>query len=277
MAICEICGNEFDKSKRRVQSKYNLCSNKCKYIFLGNINRKHSMAYKTKLYGVWKSLRQRCENPNDKRYKNYGARGIYFCSEWKDFESFYNWAMNNGYKYEPLESGRNKWSIDRIDNDKGYCPENCRWATDIIQSRNKQNSIKNEERTKECMVCGKHFKIKERNAVNKTCSKKCSLIQRQIERQEKTKNMYKKECPICHKIFEDRSGHFKQSIYCSKKCANLSLSPIWEFNGKQLRVLEWAEELGINAHCLHHRKEIGWTLEEILTTPKGKKRSECQK
>ena len=235
------------------------------------------MAHKTKLYGIWKSLRQRCENPNDKSYKNYGGRGIHFCNEWRDFENFYNWSINNGYKYEPIESGKNKWSIDRIDNDGNYEPNNCRWATDTIQSQNKQHSIRDDERVKKCIICGNPFRIKQRNKVNKTCSKKCSLIQRKIEHQEKTKYMYKKECPVCHKVFEDRSGHFKRSIFCSKKCANLSLSPIWEFNGKQLRVLEWAEELGINAHCLHHRKEMGWTIEEILTTPMGKKRrAKCQ-
>lgn len=267
MVKCEICGKEFDKSKRRFQSKYNLCSNECKYIFLGNINRKHSMAHKTKLYGIWKALRQRCENPNDKSYKNYGARGICFCDEWQDFETFYNWSINNGYKYEPLKSGRNKWSIDRIDNDKGYSPENCRWTTDTVQAHNKQNSIRDDERTKKCMVCGKFFRIKRRNEVNKTCSKKCSLIQRHIEHQEKTKDKYKKECPICHKIFEERGGHFKDRITCSRECAKLNASPIWEFNGEKLRVPQWAEKIGINAHCLYHRKDMGWSIEKILTTP----------
>lgn len=272
MEVCEICGKEFDKTKRKSQTKHNLCSNECRYIFLGNINRKHGMAHKNKLYGVWKSLRQRCDNPKDASYSNYGRRGIGLCKEWKDFEVFHNWSINNGYKYEQLESGRNKWSIDRIDNNKGYSPDNCRWVTDKIQANNKQNSIREYERTKKCIVCGKTFKIKQRNGVNKTCSKKCSLIQRHIEHEERTKYTYKKECPVCHKIFEDRSGHFKTRICCSKECGNLHKSPIWDFDGESHRVIEWAEITGINAHCLLHRKEMGWTIEEILSTPKGAKR-----
>lgn len=265
MAKCEICGNEFDKSKRRFQSKYNLCSNECKYVFLGNINRKHSMAHKTKLYGIWKSLRQRCENPNDPRYNRYGGRGIKVCDEWKEFAPFYEWSMANGYKDEPLPSGRNKLSIDRINNDGNYEPNNCRWVDDFVQANNKSTCMPKEKKYKVCPICNKQFVAK--GSATITCSKKCGNKHRILERQEQTKDKYKKECPICHKIFEERGGHFNQRITCSRKCANLSNSPIWEFNGKKLRVLEWAELIGINAHCLHHRKELGWSIEKILTTP----------
>ena len=88
---------------------------------------------------------------------------------------------------------------------------------------------------------------------------------------------YTKICPICGKSFNaKRGGHFNQAVYCSVKCKNMSNSPIWEYNGESLRVVEWAEKIGINAHCLLHRMDMGWTIEEILTTPlRGKRNVKC--
>lgn len=84
---------------------------------------------RTRLYRIWASMKTRCYNSNHMYYKNYGGRGITVCDEWRrDFVSFMRWAQEAGYD--------DSLSIDRIDNDKGYCPENCRWATLSQQMRN---------------------------------------------------------------------------------------------------------------------------------------------
>ena len=88
----------------------------------------------TRLYNIWHDMIYRCYNSNHRSYKDYGGKGIIVCNEWKDdFEVFRNWAIENGYK-ENL-------SIDRIDSDKNYCPENCRWATDIQQANNTSRNL----------------------------------------------------------------------------------------------------------------------------------------
>jgi len=81
----------------------------------------------TRLYNIWRGMRKRCNNPNEKSYKFYGAKGIKVCEEWNDFEIFYEWAMNSGYT--------DNLTIDRKDNKKNYCPENCQWLTRTENTR----------------------------------------------------------------------------------------------------------------------------------------------
>ena len=89
----------------------------------------------TRLYNIWISMKQRCFNKKSNNYQWYGGRGIRVCDEWLEFENFYKWSILNEYE--------DNLTIDRIDNNKGYCPNNCRWVDNFTQARNTRRLQKN--------------------------------------------------------------------------------------------------------------------------------------
>lgn len=124
---CE-CGNEKIVVGKDLREGKSLSCGCLKSEILKKIKTKHGKSNFKLLY-VYYTMKGRCYNKNDIHYKYYGERGIIICKEWlDDFKNFYTWAINNGYQ-EGL-------SIDRIDNNKGYFPENCRWVTQKEQCRN---------------------------------------------------------------------------------------------------------------------------------------------
>ena len=93
----------------------------------------HGMS-NTRLYQIWQGIRGRCNNPNDESYYNYGGRKIRICKDWDEFINFYYWAINNGYS-EGL-------TIDRINSNGNYDPDNCRWADYKTQGNNTRRNHK---------------------------------------------------------------------------------------------------------------------------------------
>lgn len=88
----------------------------------------------SRLYRIWQGMKSRCYNKHAKKYARYGGRGIQICKEWMDFEVFMDWAYNNGY--------RDNLTIERIDINKDYCPNNCTWITLEKQANNRCTSVR---------------------------------------------------------------------------------------------------------------------------------------
>lgn len=123
------CGNEIIVASQRLKNgRSKSCGCLQKELTIKR-SLTHGMT-STRVFRIWIDVKRRCVNPRTKNYKHYGARGITVCEEWKnDFMAFYNWSISNGYQ-ENL-------TIDRIDVNGNYEPNNCRWATTKEQNANK--------------------------------------------------------------------------------------------------------------------------------------------
>lgn len=105
---------------------------------IGERSKTHGMT-STRLYGVLCSMKDRCLNSKVEHYDRYGGRGISVCQSWRDsFETFRDWAFQNGY--DENATGKEN-SLDRIDPDGDYCPDNCRWVSKLEQARNRTDTV----------------------------------------------------------------------------------------------------------------------------------------
>ena len=146
---CILCGNEKIKTGNDLRRSHGLSCPICKMVRLSikNLNKKADASTKRELkesnkftkkrqpllYYTWQSMKARCYRKTHPKYSLYGERGIYVCEEWRySFKSFCEWSLSHGYK--PNQG----LSIDRIDNDDGYKPDNCRWTDVVTQNNNRR-------------------------------------------------------------------------------------------------------------------------------------------
>lgn len=137
--VCPLCENTFISGVSNVKSGNAKSCGCMRYINAASSRRSHGMS-RHWLYSVWGNLVARCYDPNNPSYCNYGDRGIKMCDEWRNnFKAFYDYVSQLPYYRE------DGYTIDRIDNDGGYEPENIRWTTKHIQNTNQ--SIRRDNQT----------------------------------------------------------------------------------------------------------------------------------
>lgn len=143
---CLICGKIIKHSNSNIGKLKGLGCKDCV-----NKEKSKNAVKHTRLYNVWRQMKHRCRcSENDyNHWKNYGGRGIDICKEWETYQPFKQWAEQNGWREDDLyPSNRNRLTIDRIDNDGDYCPENCRIITHFEQQWNKSTNKKIEYKGK---------------------------------------------------------------------------------------------------------------------------------
>lgn len=132
LCVCE-CGTETEVLGQKLRNGHTKSCGCLAKELTAERFKTHGASY-TRLFKIWSGMRNRCSNPKNVGWPNYGGRGISVTPEWDTFEAFSSWALSNGYS-ETL-------TLDRKDNNGNYCPENCQWATHAEQNRNKRNNVR---------------------------------------------------------------------------------------------------------------------------------------
>ena len=192
-----------------------------------------------RIYSIWRSMIGRCCIPSNSSYERYGARGIKVCDEWKDdFDAFRKWAYENGYDENAL---RGECTIDRIDNDGNYCPENCRFVSIKTQNLNKRNVIivSYNGQTKPLISFADEFGI-DRRVV---------------------KHRYQVLTFPLDKVFY--KGDLRES---NDRKNSITLT----YEGKTMNISKWIKELGVSRDIIRDRIKKGLSDKEIIDDIKRK-------
>lgn len=186
---------------------------------------------RARISSIWKGMMSRCYNPSAYGYKNYGGKGIQVCSEWHDPLVFQEWAYNSGYS--------DNLTIDRLDNDKDYCPENCRWVTMFEQAQNKSTCVYLE------------YQGKRQNL--SSWARELGISEEMIG------SRIKAGWPISDALTtpSGQIPNFKKNV----KFAYI------EYNNELHSIPDWSEITGIPAGTIRWRYHKGWSPEDILTKP----------
>lgn len=221
-------------------------------------------------------MKGRCYNKNNNRYRNYGARGIVVCDEWNEnTELFIQWSLNNGYK-EGL-------SIDRIDVNGPYSPENCRWVDDYIQANNKSDTLYIEYQSERksladwCRELDINYEMTRKRfhkgwSIEELFNTESNYhyVTLEISGEERTISEWSKIYNIPRKIIAQRYYKGDSPEECLREVGKFKQQDTINIEGETITFKAAAKKLNTPYSTLKGRRRRGWTDEEIIT---GKRRN----
>lgn len=188
----------------------------------------------TQIYKVWAGIKDRTNPKNNNCKDNYRKFAIKMCEEWRnDFMAFYKWAMANGYKEEKLPNGKNRLTIDRIDNNGDYCPANCRWVTNKEQLNNQTTN-----------------RIITYKGKTQTLAQWCEEL----------------KLPYGTILFRLRIGYDVERAFTE----STDKQNYYEYKGELLSINQIVERTGLTKTNVWNRITRGWTIERIMEQPARK-------
>lgn len=223
---------------------------------------------KTRLNNTWRCMKQRCLNPNNSAYKNYGGRGITVCNEWQEFQPFYDWAIANGYKDD--------LTIDRIDVNGNYEPSNCRWVDTKTQSNNTRRShyITYKGETMTLTQWANKLNMN-KGTLTKRLNSGWSIEEAFTKQLKGTYTFNGKtqsleewavELNIKHSILYQRI--YDKGLTIEEAFTKPPRPKVYTYNGKTLSLKEWSDELNMSYVALQDRVyKRKWSIDRALSTP----------
>jgi hypothetical protein len=230
---CELCGTIKPVRARNLKNGDAKSCGCVQYTHRKLYPSRLDSPFDNRLYKIWKHMLSRCYNESDVAYNRYGAIGITVCAEWKnDLHTFIAWANNNGYS--------ERLTLDRVKNEKGYCPDNCRFVSARIQNINRKNSI--------------YFEI---DGETKALSEWAELYNQNYSTVWRRLN---KGMSILEAL-ETRSNSGRKR----RKDAKLIT-----VDGVSKTAKEWSKETGVHSYTIFSRIKSGWSNYDAVMTPATK-------
>lgn len=219
-----------------------------------NLGRKTHGLTNTRLYGIWNKMKDRCENPNAHAYSRYGGRGIVVCDGWHDFQTFYDWAMAHEYTDD--------LTLERVDVNGNYCPENCAWIPLSMQMKNRTDTVRVEldgrmmPLKEACETLGLPYK-----AVHLRMTRYGMSYEDAISKPFKDKSQSLK-----HRCEE--AGLDYHLVYYRIKAGWSEERAMSEPVFQESELSRICKERGLDYHTIYARvHDYGWSVEKALNTP----------